>query len=202
VRQGLLRYSDAKMGSQRRERGYTLIELMITVVIVGILATIGVVGYRRWTRSAHVAEAQNMVANIRAAEDAFFAENGGYLDVSGTLGKGYSYPSANPGASKTQWGALCGTCKAPDSWSRLAVTSSAPVMFGYSVIADQATPATTRVPAITVNGQPLDITNLGMNGQPWYFVEADANISGDGKSFTHVYGMSGTNQIYVDGEGN
>ena len=37
---------------------------------------------------------------------------------------------------------------------------------------------------------------------PWFFIEADANISGDATNFTHVYGMSGTNAIFVDGEGN
>ena len=47
----------------------------------------------------------------------------------------------------------------------------------------------------------MNLTGM-VNGQPWYFVEADANISGDGVSWTHVYGMSGNNQIFVDGDGN
>ena len=55
--------------------------------------------------------------------------------------------------------------------------------------------------AIKVNGTALDLSAMG-NGAPWFFVEADANVSGDGVSYTHVYGMSGTNAIYVDGEGN
>jgi prepilin-type N-terminal cleavage/methylation domain-containing protein len=189
------------MGRERRERGYTLIELMITVAILGVLSLLAVAGYRHWTRTAHLAEAENVVAHIRDAEEAFRSENGAYLDVSGNLGKGYSYPSQNPGAFVTEWGGACGWCKGA-GWTGLPGHSSGAVNFGYSVIADAAIPASTRVGSITANGQALDLTNLAPNGQPWYFVEADANISGDGVSYTHVYAMSGSDQVYIDGDGN
>jgi prepilin-type N-terminal cleavage/methylation domain-containing protein len=188
----------------RRSRAFTLIEAMIVVAIVGVLAVLAVVAYRRYVRSSHMTEAQNMVANIRSAEEAFLAENGvGYLDVSGQLGAGFTYPLQHPSNNKTAWGGPCGWCKNPTSgWNGLAVTSSAPVIFGYSVIADATQPPSARVPTITIAGQTLNLGNMGANGQPWYFIEADSNVSGDGVSFTHVYGMSGTNRIYIDGEGN
>ena len=190
------------MGSSRRARGFTLIELAIVVVIVGVVATLAFVAYHRYVRSSRVTEAKDMVGNIRTAEEAFAAENSGYLDVTGCLGAGCTYPLQHPSNSKTGWGGACGWCKNPATgWNALTVTPNGPVMFGYSVIADQAQPPSARVPALTVNGQPLDISAMN-NGAPWYFIEADANISGDGVSFTHVYGMSGTNVIYVDGDGN
>jgi prepilin-type N-terminal cleavage/methylation domain-containing protein len=202
VRGAVLRYPVWWMPSRRRSRGLTLIEAMIVVVIVGILATLAVVAYRRWVRSSYVTEGQFMVSNIRTAEEAFASENGGYLDVSGTLGKGHTYPLQTPGSSMTAWGGPCGWCNNPTAgWTALTVTSNAPVIFGYSVIADQAQPPSARVPAITVNGSALNLSAMN-NGAPWYFVEADANVSGDGASYTHIYGMSGTNTIYVDGEGN
>jgi prepilin-type N-terminal cleavage/methylation domain-containing protein len=192
------------MGYCRRSRGVTLIEAMIVVAIIGVLALLAVVGYRHWVRSAFVAEGQDMVSNIRSAEEAFLAENGaGYLDVSGNLGAGYTYPLQHPTNSKTAWGGACTWCKNPSvGWSGLNVASAAPLIFGYSVIADAAQPPSARVPTIQVNGGPLTFGNMGVNGAPWYFIEADANVSGDGVSFTHVYGMSGTNTIYVVGEGN
>ena len=82
----------------------------------------------------------------------------------------------------------------------LAVKPSAPVIFGYSVIADQVQPPSARVGPITVDGKALDYSSMN-NGAPWYFIEADANVSGDGVNYMHVYGMSGTNTIFIDGEG-
>jgi prepilin-type N-terminal cleavage/methylation domain-containing protein len=190
------------MASYRRARGFTLIEAMIVVVVIGILALLAVVAYQHWVRTSYVTEAQDVVTNIRTAEEAFISENGTYLDVSGAVGAGHTYPLANPGQSKTAWGGPCGGCIAPGTgnWNGLNVSPGAPVIFGYAVVADQAKSPATRLGTVTVNGKALDMTALS-KGAPWYFIEADANISGDGTNFTHVYGMSATNTLYIDGEG-
>ncbi len=190
------------MRPRPRSRGVTLIEAMIVVAFIGILAMLAVMAYRRWIRASYESEAHDMVSNIRSAEEAFIAENGAYIDISGTLGVGFDYPLQTPGSSMTQWGGACGWCKNPAvGWNALTVSASAPVIYGYSVIADQANAPSSRVGTINVNGSALDYSSMN-NGAPWYFIEADANISGDTKSWTHVYGMSGTNTIYVDSEGN
>ena len=43
-----------------RERGFTLIELMIVVTIIGILASIAVAAYQTYTVRAQVTEGINM----------------------------------------------------------------------------------------------------------------------------------------------
>jgi prepilin-type N-terminal cleavage/methylation domain-containing protein len=195
------------MARSRRSRAFTLIEAMIVVAIVGVLAVLATVAYRRWVRAAYVSEAQDMVANIRTGEQAFYGENGAYLNVTAGLGPPHDYPTATPGASKTQWGAPCATCANANAWLTLGIQSNAPVAFGYSVVAGDGVKV---VPSAliankwgppSVNGQVMSLAAMS-NGQPWYFVEADANISGDGTSFTHVYGMSGDNHIFIDGAGN
>jgi len=181
------------MRSPHRRSGFTLIETMIVVVIVGILSLLAVVAYKRWIRTSYIAEAYDMVSNIRAAEESFRAENGAYLTVSGGLDPGNMYPAATPGAFKTQWGGPCSTCV--HSWSSLTIEAKGgPLAFGYAVIASDkiATP-----PTITVNGVNVDTKNLTA---PWYIVEAAGDIDGN-SVFTKVYGFSNGSGLLVDNEG-
>ena len=188
------------MRSSARARGYTLIELMLVVALVGVLATLAIIGYRKWVRGAHVAEGQDMVAAIRAGEERYYSENGSYLSVTTGLGDGYTYPSIHPSSFATAWGVSCSTCVG-SGYAGLGVSSNAPVFFGYSTIADSTKTAQTLVGTKTTNGVVIDLSSMS-TGQPWYFIEADANISGDKTNYMHVYGMNATNTIFVDGEGN
>jgi prepilin-type N-terminal cleavage/methylation domain-containing protein len=189
------------MESRSRARAFTLIEAMMVVTIVGILALLATAGYRRWVHTAYLSEAQDMVANIRAAEESFRSENGGYVSVSNGLGPSYDYPTHPPGAFKTAWGGPCDSCIASTSWAALNVQPSAPVAFGYSLQAANAATtaggAAIAIPTLTYRGAAM---NLSAMTAPWYIVEADGDLDGNGV-FTHVYGMSATNEIYVDNEG-
>jgi prepilin-type N-terminal cleavage/methylation domain-containing protein len=65
----------------------TLVELMIVVVIIGILAAIAVVGYRKYIARARVSEANAMLAEFAAKEQLYFLDNGQYLEAHALFGE-------------------------------------------------------------------------------------------------------------------
>jgi len=52
---------------------------MIVVVIIGILAAIATVGYKRYVARARLSEAQAMLAELSAKEQLFFMDAGAYV---------------------------------------------------------------------------------------------------------------------------
>jgi len=63
-----------KMRTVRSQKGFSLIELMIVVAIIGILATIAIPNFNRFQAKARQSEAKTNLAAIYAAEKAFYAE--------------------------------------------------------------------------------------------------------------------------------
>lgn len=66
----------------RRLAGFSLIELMIVVVIVGILAAIAYPSYTRYIQRSNEAEAQGQIMNFASAMEAHRAKNFSYNGAS------------------------------------------------------------------------------------------------------------------------
>lgn len=58
--------------------GFSLVELMVVVAIIGVLATIGIPKYRNFRMKAFETEAKSHLAGIYTAQTAFFIEYSGY----------------------------------------------------------------------------------------------------------------------------
>src|SRR5277367_4008948 len=111
--------------TRRASRGFTLVEMMIVVAIVGVLATLAVVGYRKLVQSSHVSEATGMVQNIRVAQEGYHSETQQYANVSTSL-VAY-YPAAPTYGNFTNWGGACGGACTAVLWSALPVHVDGPV---------------------------------------------------------------------------
>lgn len=71
-----------KMLSRKRQKGFTLMELMVVIVIVAILAAVAVPLYINYVRDAQRTEAKGAIGAIIAAQQVFYQKpenNGVYL---------------------------------------------------------------------------------------------------------------------------
>lgn len=69
-----------------RLRGFTLIELMITIVVVSILASIAVPAYTRQIRKSRRTEARTALLELASREERYLAVNNAYTNSATNLG--------------------------------------------------------------------------------------------------------------------
>jgi prepilin-type N-terminal cleavage/methylation domain-containing protein len=70
----------------RNEQGFTLVELMIVVMIVGVLAAVAIPMYQVVPERSMGTEATTALGLVKDAMRAYYAEHGSYADASFTDG--------------------------------------------------------------------------------------------------------------------
>jgi type IV pilus assembly protein PilA len=63
---------------KRIQKGFTLIELMIVVAIIGILAAVAIPQYQDYTVKAKLSKVQSTLAPVKTAVALYFQEQGGF----------------------------------------------------------------------------------------------------------------------------
>jgi type IV pilus assembly protein PilA len=107
----------------KRKGGFTLIELMIVVAIIGILAAIAIPNFLRFQLKAKSSEGKTNLAAIRTAEESYYSEFGVYVSSNPS-------PSAILNNQKT---AFTNTDGANKGFDRLGWSPEGYVFFNYAV---------------------------------------------------------------------
>ncbi len=162
-----------------RSKGFTLIELMIVVAIIGVLAAIAIPLFNRYIRRTKTSEVTAMFNQIRLKEEQYHGFFGNYCEIP-------NWHPAQVGPKPTPW-------DPPEAervlWESLGVKPlSKEVYFQYRIIAGKAG---------EVKG------DVGQNGidtsKDWWYVQARGDLDGDGrKSFFEL--TSQRQEIYSDHE--
>lgn len=84
----------------RQQAAFTLIEMMVTVAIIGILMTIALPSYQKYVLRAHRADAIALLNETAAREERYYAQNNHYVTANSDMA---SLGLRNSGASDNSY---------------------------------------------------------------------------------------------------
>lgn len=141
--------------TKRGQKGFTLVELVIVIVVIGVLASFGVPRFRDAVERSKAGESLNYLSAVRAAQERFHASEGTYaaalrdLDVSLPAPKYFRVGTIAAGS----------TADLESSWTLALTRLSTSAVYGeYTVVFTQGGYDST---ASTINAWPA-INPIGL----------------------------------------
>ena len=158
----------------RKNSGFSIVELMVVVAIVGVLAALAIPTFTSYIYRARVTEATNFLGEVKQRQESYRSEFGRYAAVNGDDWGTYN-PSTVPGSNPVSW-------ESTDEWSQLGARPDGPIRFQYATVAG--------IPGTSVpTGTNLD------NNDHWFAARAQGDLDDDSTTFfleiysqsTHIY---------------
>jgi len=111
----------------KKKEGFTITELMIAVVIIGVLATLAIPSFTSYIYKARVTEASTFLGQIKQRQESYRSEFGQYCAVNGDDWGTYN-PTSIPGTDPVVWTPTA-------EWQQLGASPDGPIRFQYATVA-------------------------------------------------------------------
>ena len=122
-------------------KGFSLVELAVVVIIIGVLAAFGVPRFRDAVERSKASEAFSFLASVRSAQERYQARQGRYattlgaLDINVTAPKFFMAGGTTPAAITSTTAFDVGVTPGTPSWKLILVRNVASSSYGaYTVI--------------------------------------------------------------------
>ena len=172
-----------------RQAGFTLIEILIAVAIVGVLAGLAIMKFGAQTRKSRAGEVNAIFAELRNREEQYHLENGVYFSTGAN--ENATFPAVpGPRSQAFRRG------DQPAGWTPLRVQPPMTKVFcGYVVRAGRGGDAT------NIGAKAAE---FGLNIAPatdWYYLLAHCDLDGNAARDSYYFSWSGDTRVQKQNDG-